>query len=505
MGTPDIRGTPGTFSYYSDVPLPNARDITGGEAYVVRVEDNHVRSKLYGPPNPFRRVEKKRPRSRRRREPDKVEYENPVMTVDFDVWLDPQEPVAQIKVGDHVFVLKEGEWSDWVPVSFEAVPHLVSVASIGRFYLKEVRPEFKLYVTPLQIDPADPAMPISTPSDWSAELAEKVGEFYTQELPEDTKAFTHGVFTGREFWTQSQMVLHETDKALDYLLDHWDHGLLFFYFSSVDQGCHMLWQYFDPKHPGYVDDPFLKDAIPTLYREMDDALGRVMAKIDDDTTLIVMSDHGFGPFYRQVNLNTYLLEKGYVVLKDPARQGQYPFFANVDWSKTRAYALGLNGLYVNLKGREEHGIVDPSEYDALLDDLQRDLLALRDPENGEPAITLVTRTHRAFHGPYVDIGPDIEVGYNATYRSSWRSPLGEFPKQVFEDNLEAWSADHCIDYRLVPGVLLSNREITMDKPSLLDLTVAILDEYGVAKPTNMIGRDCLGGKIEPAVAAGPKK
>jgi predicted AlkP superfamily phosphohydrolase/phosphomutase len=339
-------------------------------------------------------------------------------------------------------------------------------------------------------------MPISSPESWSHDLYEALGHFYTQELPEDTKALTYDIFTGKEFWDQSQFVYGEQSRALDYFLEHFEEGFLFFYFSSVDQGSHMLWRYADPEHPGHVEDDQLLSGIRVLYREMDEALGRVMRSIDDDTTLIVMSDHGFCPFYRGVNLNTWLLEKGYVTLRDPSIQGRYPAFGNVDWSKTKAYALGLNGLYINLEGREERGIVKPGkEYEDLLDQLERDLLEMRDPQDDQQVVTLVVRTGRDFHGPEIEIGPDVIVGYNWGYRSSWVSPLGEFPREIYVDNDDAWSGDHSVDYRHVPGVLLTNRRITLEEPALFDLTVSILDHYGLDKPSQMIGSDCLGEPV----------
>jgi predicted AlkP superfamily phosphohydrolase/phosphomutase len=170
-------------------------------------------------------------------------------------------------------------------------------------------------------------------------------------------------------------------------------------------------------------------------------------------------------------------------------------FLNVDWSRTTAYAVGLNGLYVNLRGREKKGIVAPGEYDALLDRLEKDLLEMVDPRTGRNPVTLVTRTHRDFHGPYLDVGPDIIVGYSWGYRTSWDSPLGEFPREVFVDNIDAWSGDHSMDYRVVPGVLITNKKITLEEPALYDLTVAILDEYGIDKAPEMIGQDCLGERL----------
>jgi len=497
MGTPDIRGTPGTFSFYTDREVPNAGDISGGKVYPVRVVDHAVRAKLVGPENAFRR-EARKPRGRGR----KVTYSNPKLTVDFTVYLDPQIPAAKFEVQDNEFILTEGEWSPWVRVDFEAVPMLVSVSAIGRFYLKRVRPDFELYVTPLQINPEDPAMPVSMPEAWAHELFEELGYFYTQELPEDTKALTHGIFSAYEFWDQLQFVYQERRRALDYFLDRFDEGFLFFYFSSVDQGSHMLWNYADPEHPAHETDEKLGDGIRTIYGELDEAVGRVMRAIDEDTTLIVMSDHGFCPFYRGVNLNSWLLEQGYVTLRDPAAQGKYPLFANVDWSRTTVYALGLNGVYVNLAGREKNGIVDPGEeYAQLLDRLEKDLLEMRDPRNDEPAVTRVVRTQRDFHGPYVSLGPDLIVGYNWGYRSSWDSPLGEFPREIFVDNNDHWSGDHSVDPRHVPGVLLTNQRITLEQPSLVDLTVAILDEYGIQKQPEMIGRDCLGGRKPASRAA----
>jgi len=308
-----------------------------------------------------------------------------------------------------------------------------------------------------------------------------------------------------EFWTQAQLVYRERRKALDYFLSDFDEGLLFFYFSSVDQQSHMLWHFMDPEHPGFEQNETLVHGIRMIYRELDEALGHVVDSIDDETTLIVMSDHGFGPFNRGVNLNTWLLEKGYAAIKNPAIRGKYEGLVNVDWSRTRAYAIGLNGLYVNLEGREKYGIVKPDEYQALLDELERELLALKDVEKDRNAVTLIVQTQRDFHGEHKGDGPDIIVGYGEGYRSSWESPLGKFPRELFVDNTKAWSGDHSVDYRLVPGTLISNRKITLDEPALYDLTVAILDEYGVPKPEQMIGRDCLGEMIrkqarEPSAA-----
>ncbi len=490
MGTPDLIGTHGTFSYYTDRRVPNAAGITGGNVYMVRVENNKVSATLKGPDQPFKRIKKRSPR----RGATEVEYEHPELELPFTVHLDPERPEARLKVGGTELILKEGEWSDWVEVDFavDCAPFM-TVGSIARFYLKQTRPDFKLYVSPLQISPRAPVQPISFPDDWVHELWESLGYFYTQELPEDTKAFSGGILTGREFREQSELVHGERMKALKHLLAGYREGLLFFYFSSVDQRSHMLWRYADDKHPFFEMDELLIHGIREIYTEIDEAVGLAAAAVGDDGTLIVMSDHGFGPFYWGVNLNTWLLENGYLALKPGVRQEQVKYLLGVDWSKTKAYALGLSGLYVNLAGREAKGIVLPGpEYRQTLDALERDLLALKDPRNGHNAVSLVVRTRRDFTGEQVEIGPDAIVGYNEGYRSSWQSPLGEFPPEIFEDNPDPWSGDHLVDHRFVPGVLLTNKKITLEAPALQDLTVAILDEYGVPKAAEMIGQDCLG-------------
>jgi len=490
MGTPDILGLHGIYTFFTDYP-PENQEAMSGRLELVEVVNGRVEARLYGPPNALRRE----PITTTVFGAGEVEYENPELTIDFEVHIDPEAPAAKIVVQETELVLNEGEWSDWVDVEFEALPYLVNLSAMGRFYLQEVRPDFRLYVSPLQIHPNNPAMPLSSPEDWSGDLHDVLGPFYTQELPEETKAFSEGIFSGREFWEQAQFVYQERRRALDHFLEDFDDGLLFFYFSSVDQGSHMLYHYADPEHPLHEPDELLEQGIRQLYEEMDEALGRVLDATDDDTTLMVMSDHGFSPFYWGVNLNTYLLERGYITLRDPTRVTGLPMFTNVDWSRTQAYAFGMSGVFVNLEGREQGGIVRPGEeYNRLLDELERDLLALVDERNGNAPIGLVLKTREEFTGPHLELSPDLLVGYNRGYRYSWESPLGEFSEEIIVDNDDPWSGDHTNDYRLVPGILLTNRQVSVENPGLADLTVSVLNEFGVAPLPEMIGQDVISDR-----------
>jgi predicted AlkP superfamily phosphohydrolase/phosphomutase len=472
MGTPDLRGTYGTFSFYTDDPTAAAGAVEGGQIVPVQVENSQVTANLIGPDNSFRKG-------------------SPAATEQFKVALDPVESVARVAVQEHEFVLKEGEWSSWIPVEFKLIPLFASVKGMCRFYLKQAHPRFQLYVSPLNIDPAAPVLPISTPSSYSRMLVEEAGEFHTQGIAEDTKALSDGVLDDKEYLQQARAVLADHRKIFDVEFPKFKTGVFFFYFSSLDLNSHMMWRVMDPKHPAYDAAVAAQNGSPIadFYQQIDQVLGEVLPKLDEDTTLLVLSDHGFAPYYRSFNLNTWLLQNSYIKLKPNAGADSSEPLAGVDWSQTRAYGLGLNGLYINLLGRERNGIVHSgTEADALIKELKEKLLAVSDPQSGKRAITRVDVAKEVYQGPYSQSGPDLLVGYNRGYRAGWKTILGAFPPDIFEDNNNAWSGDHCMDYTLVPGVLLSNRKIASEHPALTDIAATILGEFGIQKSDAMMGR-----------------
>lgn len=467
MGTPDLRGTSGEFTFFSTNRRQfMKRDVSGGDIYPADVVDGVFAGSLEGlPDNPF------------------TEDENDPVVADFTVYLDPDQPVAKFEVGSQQFILQAGEWSDWVSVDFELIPWVQSISGAVRFYLKSVRPDFELYVTPIQIDPMNPGMPISVPDSFAAELAEVTGGFYTQEMPEDTKAIQWGVFDIEDFLEQTRRARHETIAQYDWLLDNWKGGFLFYYFGSTDQVAHVLWGVTrDPGHPAHdpeIHGPYL-DVIPQIYEEMDALVGRTLDRIDDDTTLVVMSDHGFTSWRRSFHLNAWLADHGYMTLQARARRPVKEFFTGVDWKATQAYSIGLAGLYINMRGREKEGIVAPGDRDELLARLEQDLLATVDPLTGEPAITKVYLRERDFHDRgNLEIGPDIVVGFARGTRGSGNSALGGIPEHFLSDNTDDWSGDHIMDHRTVPGVLMSSKPLPRQATSLQNLAAAILAELGI--------------------------
>jgi predicted AlkP superfamily phosphohydrolase/phosphomutase len=350
--------------------------------------------------------------------------------------------------------------------------------------------------TTINIDPLDPALPICTPEDYSRQLAEAVGRFGTKGFPEDTKALSHGVFSNAEYVEQAGQVLSERRRLFDYELERFHEGLFFFYFSTIDQNTHMMWRTMDPEHPLYEpgESEVVKNAVKQGYMEMDEVLAQTLARVDQHTTLLIVSDHGFAPFTREFNLSSWLVENGYAALQDPTRRGDDEYFSNVDWSRTQAYALGLNGLYINVAGRDRHGTVPPRKKWDLAREICSRLEAYRDPVSGQPVVKRAYLAREIYEGEQVGVGADVMIGYNRGYRISDEAVLGTFPTEIIEPREDCWAADHCMDPSIVPGVLLTNRQVRGESPGLEDMAPTILAEFGVAAKTDMDGRDVLERK-----------
>jgi predicted AlkP superfamily phosphohydrolase/phosphomutase len=463
MGTPDVRGTYGTFSFYSSDPADGGeRSVAGGLMHAVQVSDNHVHAAIPGPVNPFRSDAARANR-------------------DFDVYLDPTADAVKIEIGGTELLLQKGEWSGWTPVEFNLAAGIATVHGIVRFHLEQVHPHLRLYSTPVNLDPEVPALPISTPPSYASDLFGHVGFFYTQGLPENTAALTADVLDDTQWLAEADDIYAERLRMLDVELARFRSGFLFAYFGGVDQVSHMFWRTLDTATDHAV-------AIPNVYRQVDAALGRALDAIEStNTTLLVMSDHGFAPWKRAVELNSWLRSEGFLALHNGVAAGG-ELFADVDWARTRAYGIGLNGLYVNLQGRERFGAVAPSERERVLGDLSQRLLAWRDPQSGDNIVSHVYRREDVYSAAYRDLAPDLIVGYRRGYRVSNESALGAVPAKLIDDNHKKWSGDHCMAADEVPGVLLSNRPIPSRAVGLQDMAPTVLNEFGISIPQEMVGK-----------------
>lgn len=410
-----------------------------------------------------------------------------------------------IEVGGQRISLAPGEWSDWVRFGFSYNP-VVKINGIGRFRLLSIDPEVRLYLSPIQFDPTalPPVVDITAPPGFVDHLTDLFGRFKTIGWAIDTWSLDGGTIDEDVFLEDVAFTRGEEERMLYGLLaerDEWD--VLVHYFEYTDRVQHMMWRLYDPEHPMYDAALAAKygSAVPDAYREMDRIVGEVMAKMPQGSNLFVVSDHGFQPFRWSMNYNTWLAQNGYMTLtgEDPDRKNledlfdQGDFFVNVDWSKTKAYQLGLGNIYVNLEGRESQGIVAPgAEYDALVAELKQKLEAYVDPATGlRPVAHVFTRDEA--HGVYDPaLTPDLIPGNSIGYRVGWQDTLGGIAKSVVEPNLQYWSADHCSVYPpLVNGILFSNLELAAQNPYIADVMPTILTLYGVEPSPELDGKSLL--------------
>ncbi len=471
MGTPDLLGTYGTYQHFAEDGPLRTKDEGGGKRSMLFFENETAHGKIIGPPNTFL-----------------VEPED--TAVDFTVHRDTDANAALIEIQKHRILLKEGQWSHWVRLDFNfAYPGPNEhVSGICRFYLQEVSPNFRLYVSPINSDPSDSHLKVTEPPEFIKETSDRLGLFYTTGFQEDHKALSNKVFSDEEYCTQATYVLAERLNLLDYALKDFDDGLLFFYFSSTDLQSHMFWWDSNLEHPARSAPDAKKyfGHIHDLYAKLDSVVGRILDRYGDKAAIFVMSDHGFANFKWQFNVNTWLRDNGYLSPPDATN-----VLADVDWYNTKAYGLGINGLYINLRGRERDGVVEPGdEYNALCDELVTKLEAVRD-EKGRKVIRQVHRADKAYSGAAVNFAPDLIIGYARDFRASWDTCLGGMGGKILYPNDSAWSADHCADVLEVPGVLFCNKPIAAASPALIDMAPTVLTEFGLDIPPSIVGKSVL--------------
>jgi len=468
MCVPDLRGTQGMFSFYTTKTEAN-NEHTGGENYHVTREGDTIKAELTGSENPFRK-------------------DNIVLKIPFVVTV-RDKTSADIKINGAIYRLKKDKYTEWIKVGFKAAPG-IKVHGICKFLLLNTSPEFELYVTPINIDPEKPAMPISHPIIYSTYLAKRQGSFATLGLAEDSWALNEKILIDDAFIQQCVQTDEEREKMFFDSLNKVRHGLCVCVFDGTDRIQHTFWRDIDEQHPANREQKQKpqRNIIEELYQQMDALAGTVLAKCKGkDTILMIISDHGFNTFRYGVDLNRWLEKNGYLKVKDGPRDKKY--LASIDWSQTRAFAIGLTGIFLNLKGREAQGIVNPgAEAAQLRDEIAEKLSKLTDPDRKQAVVKQVYNALKVYSGPYKNEAPDLLVGYNRGYRASWETAVGQVTDRILHDNTKAWSGDHCIDHSLVPGILFCNRPIITEHPRLMDIGPTVLDMFGVVVPKYMDGK-----------------
>ncbi len=478
MEVPDLQGSTGTFAFYtSDESLPAVDEVV----IPLRFENGRAQTSVRGP-SPWLQSD---------REPLRI----PLM-----LELTEDRSALSLTVGSATQRLRAGTWSDWFEMTFPFSPFW-SVKAIGRFYLQSIMPTVKLYLGPLNLDPRDPLVPISSPRDLSVELARAVGLFKTVGWESDTWGVTEGYLDERAFLADVYQTLHTQEAIVIHMVKQKKYDVLFAVFGGLDRVQHIFWRYLDDHHPfsSAKTPEDLRNAIENLYIETDRIVGNLLSHIDDQTVVLIVSDHGMAPFRRGLNLNTWLVKNGFMRLRSDADSlPAGTFFPNVDWSQTRAYAVGIGGIYLNVTGREAQGIVrNGDEFEKVREEIIHRLSGLTDEPTGRLIVHRVYKREDLYEGNHSGSAPDLVVGLIPGYRVSQLSSLGGFESTVVVDNLRPWSGDHVsVDPEFVPGVLFINRRIEFSSfPSIVDIAPTVVSLFGLPPSSVMDGRSILAMNI----------
>lgn len=484
LGTPDLSFRIGKPFYFTSELFFQPK--AGGDfsVEVVELEDNkgEIRTEIKGPPNKL------------------FPAKGPYLTLPMTLRVAPDRGSLGVEVSGSRFDLRPGDWSPWVRFTFAYNP-LLKLHGIGRFRLMGLDPEIRLYLSPIQFDPENlpPIVDLTAPGSFVDRLTSRFGLFKTIGWMIDTWSITSGTIDEKVFFEDVEATVSKDEEMLAGLIaDDWD--VYVHYFEFTDRVQHVMWRYVDPKHPLYTEEGHARwgDSIRQAYERMDRIVGKVMATMPKDAVLFVVSDHGFVSWRRTMNYNTWLAKNGYLVLKGeaPGRANledlfdKGEFFVTVDWSKTRAYAMGLGDIYVNLKGREGQGIVEPGEpYRALLAEIKGKLEGYVDEETGDKPVAYVWTRDEAYGVYDPELIPDMFASNSEGYRVGWQDTLGIVAKNVVEPNRDIWSADHCSVYPpLVKGILFSNRRLDAPDPYMADVMPTLLELQGVTSPVQLDGR-----------------
>ena len=450
MGVPDLLGSQGTYSIYSTERLDNSDNRRIHR--VMPDQKGLIETTLSGPANPFAMGK----------------------TLQQAFSIEPEPRGIKIGINGKKFGLVEGEWSDWVGVDFGILGPL-RTSGMVRFLLLQTYPKLKLYVSPIHIDPYDPAVPISSPPEYAAELADKIGLYHSIGMPEETWSLNDEQISDDDYLAMIRTTLAEREAMWYSTLESKDAELAVAVFVQTDRVSHMFYRGLDEKHPLYGQtDEKSRGAVQWIYQEADRVLGETLKRMDVADQLIVLSDHGFAPFRKVVHLNRWLADAGYLVFNS-GEQGSDSLFGGVDWSQTRAYALGLNGIFVNQRGREPQGSVSVAETESLKAEIAQRLADASDPESGDSLVREVFDRNDIYPGLAASEAPDLIIGYEKNYRASWQTTLGGTPSKLVEANNQKWSGDHCIDPSLVPGVLFTSFPLSQEVTGIKHIPELILN------------------------------
>jgi predicted AlkP superfamily phosphohydrolase/phosphomutase len=504
---PDIRGTMGTFYYFATDLSRYEEGNTefGGVLKRLVVENDVAKTELVGPPNPIvrQRIQAIRTKSPKLNEADRAKVAELQAQEDIHVpmtirW-NRTAKTAAVEVAGQTVSLEEGKLSRWFDLDFK-VNLFVRLHGMAQMLLMKADGELQLYISPVNWKPDNPPLPISSPESFAGDLFRRLGPYRTLGWAEATWPLNEGRMDERTFMEDLYRAFDDRAQVILSRIDARNWDVLVGVIESTDRVQHMMWRYMDTKHPMYdaAQAARFGDSIERVYRRADQFVGEVLEHLEPGTAVMIVSDHGFHSWRKSVNLNTWLVQHGYMAV-----QGQQPgektlddlfgggeFWENVDWSRTRAYAMGLGQIYFNLRGREAQGIVSPgTEAKLLAEELSAKLLTLRDPDDGSPIVRAVYKRDDVYTGEYLGNASELQVGMEDGYRVSWQTTLGGSPQGIVYANMRKWSGDHGgYDFATTAGVLISNRRASRAEASIVDIAPTVLKFFGLQIPAELDGK-----------------
>jgi predicted AlkP superfamily phosphohydrolase/phosphomutase len=507
LPTPDVRGTIGTYSYFA-TDLSRYEEGNSEMAGILKhltFEGGVAHTKLTGPPNPIVKKKVKEIFAK-----GKLSDADRTTVAELQVNEDASLPLditwtrgsgqATFLLAGQSFTLKTGEWSQWINADFE-INVFIKVHGMLLFYLEQADNELKLYASPINFRPDAPPIPLSAPSSLAADLYKRLGPFRTLGWAEATNPLREERIDEQAFMDDLFRAFDDRAKVILDRIGGTDWDLLVGVIESTDRVQHMMFRLIDPTHPAYDPELAAKfgDSIERVYKRADQFVGQVIDAVPPGTTIMIVSDHGFHAWRKAVNLNTWLVQQGYMTItgNEPAKDkklsdlfGGGEYWENVDWSRTKAYSMGLGQIYFNMRGREGQGIVSPGvESSALAEELKGKLLTLVDPDNNQRIVRNVYKRDDVYTGEFLGNAPDLQIGFEDGYRVSWQTTLGGSPQGIVYPNNQKWSGDHCgFDYQTTAGVFVSSRPMTGQNPRVIDIAPTVLKFLGVAIPGNLDGK-----------------
>ena len=467
LGVPDIRGMLGRYTFYTD-DASCAAQVPRESLAQVQVQAGRVETVVKGP-----RIRGLTGQSD--------------ATVPLAIRWDSGRGVTVEAAGKSV-TLQPGVWSEWVRLKFPAGP-LKSLYGIVKFYLTQREPSFQLYMTAVELDPERPALPLTTPGGYAADLAGRIGTFHTLGMPEETKAVDDHVLSLTAFAEQCDEITEDRFRMFWQEFEQFKEGVFAFVFDTSDRIQHMFWKQnvFDAHGKVTAPCPHIRQH----YLAMDRFLGRVLDGIDGRTALLVFSDHGFTRFDTSFDLNAWLAAEGLMALTaSPASEtdDESGLYKLVDWARTKAYGCGFSSICLNLRGREGEGIVEASEAAALKEQIVRRLSVYRDPQTGRQPVPHVYRAEDIFSGPLMAEAPDLVIGCAPGYRMSWQTAVGGVRADVLQPNERQWSGDHIVAPSYVPATILSNAPLDLTGATALDVAPTVTALLGLPPLADCDGR-----------------